>query len=88
MRRFSAILIALLVLWAIAFSSAETDIEWFYYDVYDSLSVRTQEKSWIVEPLDEWNLTERERYIYQMGILEGYEWGYEDCLYRPQDQLR
>lgn len=59
---------------------AAEDMEYYYLQTADRVSDVAADCGFIIEPDKEWNLNEREEYIYQIGIMEGYEWGYEDGL--------
>lgn len=56
---------------------AAEDMEYYYLQTADRVSDVAADCGFIIEPDKEWNLNEREKYIYQIGIMEGFEWGYE-----------
>lgn len=73
------ILIVLVMVCAICFVAyAAEDIESVYWDVVDSVSERAHESACYSDPLEQWGFSEREEYIYRIGLMEGYEHGYYD----------
>lgn len=73
------LLIGLILVFAICFVAyASEDIEAIYWDIVDSVSERAHDAAWYSDPHDEWGFSEREEYIYRIGLMEGYEHGYDD----------